>query len=412
MSRIEQLIEELCPEGVEWKSVGEVCDTITDFVAAGSFADLAKNVTYNKNEDYAQLIRTTDIKSNFSNNNFIYVSKDAFNYLWRVNLDKETIILPNVGNCGEVYFLTPKDLPYKNNVLGPNAILVRSNKCNNKFLSYLFASNDFQITLKKITSPSGQTKFNKTELKRLTIPIPPLPIQQEIINILDKFTALDASLQAELEARRKQYEHYRNQLLNFEGKEVEWRTLGEIANFRNGKGHEKEIVENGRYIVVNSKFVSTEGKVVKYANNQICPLFIDDILIVMSDLPNGKALAKCFIVSKNNTYTLNQRIGGLSVKNKSDVLPKYLFYILNRNMQLLKYDNGTDQTNLRKDDILDIQIPVPPLSEQERIVGILDKFDAMVSSTGSATGGLPAEIDARRKQYEYYREKLLTFEPK
>ena len=79
--------------------------------------------------------------------------------------------------------------------------------------------------------------------------------------------------------------------------------------------------------------------------------------------------------------------------------------ILNRNQQLLKYDNGTDQTNLRKDDILDIQLPIPPLSEQERIVGILDKFDALVNTE------LPAEIAARRKQYEYYREKLLTFEP-
>jgi type I restriction enzyme S subunit len=85
--------------------------------------------------------------------------------------------------------------------------------------------------------------------------------------------------------------------------------LGEIADFRNGKGHEKAIAEDGKFIVVNSKFISTNGQVVKFTNQQISPLYIEDILIVMSDLPNGKALAKCFLVDENNRYTLNQRIG-------------------------------------------------------------------------------------------------------
>src|ERR1035437_6177748 len=102
-----------------------------------------------------------------------------------------------------------------------------------------------------------------------------------------------------------------------EGVEVEWKSLEEIAIFSNGKGHEKEIVTEGKFVVVNSKFVSTGGKVIKYSNNQICPLFIDDILIVMSDLPNGKALAKTFLVDQNDRYTLNQRIGGITIKNKT-----------------------------------------------------------------------------------------------
>lgn len=187
---------------------------------------------------------------------------------------------------------------------------------------------------------------------------------------------------------------------------VQWVPLNQIINFMNGKGHEKLIDENGKYIVVNSKFVSTDGKVQKYSVSQISPVFENDILMVMSDLPNGKALAKCFYVDENDKYTLNQRICALSVKNKDEVYSKYLLYILNRNRQLLRYDNGVSQTNLRKDDILKIQIPVPPITEQKRIVTILDKFDVLVNNISI---GLPAELKARRSQYEYYRGKLLTF---
>jgi len=128
--------------------------------------------------------------------------------------------------------------------------------------------------------------------------------------------------------------------------------------------------------------------------------------MVMSDLPNGQALAKCFIVDENNRYTLNQRICALTVRDSNEVNTKYFLYIANRNPQLLLHDNGVDQTNLKRDHILDILIPVPPLAEQERIVKILDRFDTL---TNDITAGLPAEIAARKKQYEYYRNKLLTF---
>ncbi|MDO9818258.1 restriction endonuclease subunit S [Glaesserella parasuis] len=189
-------------------------------------------------------------------------------------------------------------------------------------------------------------------------------------------------------------------------KKVVFKALGEVCYFRNGKGHEKNISENGQYIVINSKFISTNGKIAKRSEKQISPLFINDILIVMSDLPNGKALAKTFLVDKNNTYTLNQRIGGLSIKNKSEILPEFLNFFLNRTKQLTKYDNGIDQTNLRKEQILDVKIPIISLKEQQRIVTILDKFETL---TNSIVDGLPKEIELRRKQYEYYREQLLSF---
>ena len=107
--------------------------------------------------------------------------------------------------------------------------------------------------------------------------------------------------------------------------------------------------------------------------------------------------------------THNQRIGAFHIKNENTIITKFLLYVLNRNQQLLRYDNGVDQTNLRKDDILNIMIPVPSLEEQHRIVSILDRFDALCNDL---TSGLPAEIEARQKQYEYYRDKLLTFKEK
>ena len=199
-----------------------------------------------------------------------------------------------------------------------------------------------------------------------------------------------------------------------QGVDVEWLALGKIANFLNGKGHEKAISDDGKYIVVNSKFVSSEGKIIKYSDVQIVPLYIDDILIVMSDLPNGKALAKTFLVEENDKYTLNQRIGRISVINKNALLPKYLNYILNRNSDLLKFNNGVDQTNLKKNQILEVSIPIPcpynpekSLEIQQEIVRVLDE---LTSLTNQLTTELETERQNRKKQFEFFREQLFRFE--
>ena len=256
---------------------------------------------------------------------------------------------------------------------------------------------------------AGIPQLTKPMIKGVQFPIPcpenpekSLATQAEIVRILDTFTELTA----ELTARKKQYNYYRDQLLTFEEGAVETFPLHEIAHFRNGKGHEKIIDENGSCVVVNSKFISTRGAVRKYSSEQLCPLFKNDILMVMSDLPHGKALAKCFLVDQDDQYTLNQRIGAFSVKDENIISTKFLFYILDRNRQLLRFDNGADQTNLRKGEILSIKIPVPSKDEQARIVAILDKFDTL---THSISEGLPREIELRQKQYEYYRDVLLNF---
>ena len=175
-------------EDWEQRKFGEELETITDYVAAGSFADLAANVKYLSNPSYAQLVRTVDIKNNFTSKDNVYVDKNAFNYLWRVNLKDECIIMPNIGNCGEIYFLNQGKLKYKNNVLGPNAILVRSKKNDNKFLSFDFQTKEFQDRLKLIISPNGQTKFNKTELKTIDLIV---PNKDEQLKIGKTFSQID-----------------------------------------------------------------------------------------------------------------------------------------------------------------------------------------------------------------------------
>ena len=280
-------------------------------------------------------------------------------------------------------------------------------KLNNRFLYHYLTNLNFIPFL----AGKERAKLTKAKLQQIPIPIPPLSVQTEIVKILDALTALTSELTSELILRQKQYEYYREKLLSFDSLEQlnsggGKKKLIDVAYFQNGKGHEKNIDENGSFIVINSKFISTNGTVKKYCNDQLVPLFKEDILIVMSDLPNGKALAKTFFVTEDNKYTLNQRIGRITVKEGGGLLPSFVNHFLNRNKQLTKYDNGTDQTNLRKDQILDVVIPIPPLEQQQRIVSILDKFETL---TNSITEGLPLAIEQSQKRYEYYRELLLNF---
>ena len=144
------------------------------------------------------------------------------------------------------------------------------------------------------------------------------------------------------------------------------------VEFRNGKGHEQNIDNDGKYVVVNSKFVSTEGKVRKYTNKLMSPLRRQDIVMVMSDIPNGKALSKCFFIEEDYKYSLNQRICSLHSETNSN---KFLFYRLNRHKYFLKFDTGYSQTNLRKDEVLNAPLIFPSLPEQQKIASFLSSID-------------------------------------
>lgn len=183
--------------------LGDTIPVVTDYVAAGSFADIAANVDYKSEPDYAQLVRTVDLKHNFENNDSIYVDKKAFDYLYRVNLDDESIVLPNIGaNIGEVYYIEPSELPYKRNVLGPNAIYLKPCK-NTKFIYSLFQTVDFQKKLMISIASSGQPKFNKTELKEIMITLPNDDEQTKIGACFANLDNLIQSAEKELEGYRE-----------------------------------------------------------------------------------------------------------------------------------------------------------------------------------------------------------------
>ena len=377
MNRIERMLQELCPEGVEYKKLGEVC-------------------AINRGIRVVRSQLTQESKYPVYQNSLIPLGN--YDYF---NCEANTTFIIAAGAAGKIGFCKS---PFW---AADDCFYFKSQKLEQRYIYHELLSNQdyFIQKVRKASVP----RISRSIIEKFEIPVPPLPIQEEIVRILDHFTELTASLQAELQAelqaRQEQYEYYNNRLLSFDD-DIPKMKLNDVVTFMNGKGHEKYIEDQGAYIVVNSKFISTAGKVIKYSNSQISPLYKDMILMVMSDLPNGKALAKCFVVDADNKYTLNQRIGAFTIRDKNLITTRFLYYILDRNKQLLSYDNGADQTNLRKGDILNIIIPVPPLSEQQRIVSILDKFETLVNDLSQ---GLPAEIAAVQEQYEYYRNKLLTF---
>ncbi len=182
-------------------------------------------------------------------------------------------------------------------------------------------------------------------------------------------------------------------------KEWEVRFLPEVLRFRGGKAHEQHVSENGRYVCVNSKFISTDGKVRKYSTANFCAAKTGDILMVMSDLPNGRALAKAYLVEANDIYAVNQRICALTVYRDC---PEYFFYVLNRHPYFLKFDDGVSQTHLLNHVFLKCPIPVPPrVAEQRAIATALSDVDALL-------GALDRLIAKKRDLKQAAMQQLLT----
>ncbi|WP_418187425.1 restriction endonuclease subunit S [Aliarcobacter lanthieri] len=219
----------------------------------------------------------------------------------------------------------------------------------------------------------------------------PYPSKQEQENIASFLTSVDTKIE-QLTKKEQLLQQYKkgvmqkifNQEIRFkayDGSEFcEWeeKSLNELVEFSNGKAHENDIDESGDYIVVNSKFISSNGTVKKYSNSQIAPLYKNDIVMVMSDVPNGKALSKCYLIDENNKYTLNQRICSLRQTINNN---KFLIYLINRNKYYLAFDSGVGQTNLRKDEVLNLKLKVPCLEEQNKIANFLSSIDCKIEQT-------------------------------
>lgn len=173
--------------------------------------------------------------------------------------------------------------------------------------------------------------------------------------------------------------------------------LKHISEFTNGKAHESSVVEDGEFILINSKYISTEGRIAKRTNDAHCIAKTGQVLMVLSDIPNGKAIAKCYLVQQNRKYTVNQRICALTPNGD----PNFLYYILNRNKYFLSFDDGAKQTNLRKDEVLNCLVPVPNISEQRKIGIALSDVDELITS-------LEALIKKKRALKTATMQQLLT----
>ena len=291
------------------------------------------------------------------------------------------------------------------------------------YLFYFLSSSKVQMYWEGKINSGSVSNLNADIIKALPIPIPPLRVQARIVEILDKFTQLEAELEAELEARKKQYAYYRDQLLNFSqypplNVNIEWRTLGEVCHIvgRIGfRGYTRnDLVERGEgaisisptNIVNQNLNLSAEKNTYisweKYNESPEIMIRIGDIVLAKTASVGKAALVR----ELKEKATINPQ---MVVLKEISCLPAYLvYYICTPNFQLrLKSLSGQGSVpNISQAKLKTIPIPIPPLSEQRRIVDILDRFDTL---TNSISEGLPKEIALRRKQYEYYRDALLNF---
>ncbi|WP_302459596.1 restriction endonuclease subunit S [Parabacteroides johnsonii] len=282
----------------------------------------------------------------------------------------------------------------------PNSIFtcfsVDKNEINPQYLDQLFQDNFHGKWLRNYieigSRANGALSIDSKILLNMLIPLPKLKEQLKIKDCLSCLDDLISAVADKIETLKEYKKGLMQQLFPAEGKTTpafrfpefqnagEWKdtTLGEEVYYENGKAHENDINETGKYIVVNSKFISTDGEVVKYTDNPSCLANKGDILMVLSDVPNGRAIAKCFIVDCNNKYTVNQRVCKLTPKKAVALL---LYYSINRNPFLLAFDDGIKQTNLKKDDVLNCLFRLPQESqEQQRIADCLLSVDELIST--------------------------------
>ncbi len=277
-------------------------------------------------------------------------------------------------------------------ILGGDILVIRTNKSqvSGEYLSRLIRHSEKKV----LQLVSGSTVFHlyASSLEKLTISLPLFKEQQKIADCLSSIDELITAQTNKIAALKTHKKGLMQQLFPLDGETVpklrfpefkdagEWeeKTLSQVAKYENGKAHEQDITEFGQYVVVNSKFISTDGEVKKYTNQGNCLAKKDDILMVLSDVPNGRAIAKCFVVNADNLYTVNQRICKIT---PTKALSKILFYLINRSPYFLDFDDGVKQTNLKNDDVLNCPILLPvDILEQQKIADCLTSVDDLITA--------------------------------
>jgi len=342
-------------QGWEIKQLGDISRIMYGYTAKA-----------NPNPAKAKYLRITDIQNNLVDWNSVPNCDLTDDEFFKYQLQYGDIVFARTGATTGKSFLVsnPPDA-----VFASYLIRVQTNlkQVLPEFLNQFFQTSKYWNEINKGISGSAQGGFNATKLRELEIPFPPLDEQKHIVAKLDECFEATKKARANVEKNLRKTEELHQsllfQILYQDSEKWEKSILGESCEFFNGKAHEK-------------------------TREQMFPLFKNDIVMVMSDVPNGKALAKCYLIEKDNTYSLNQRICAIRSEN---YIHKYLFYQLNRHRHLLSFNNGENQTNLRKNDILNTPLYIPPFDDQEEVV---KKLDEVVSQTKSLESNYQQELDA------------------
>ena len=408
MSKLQELIDRLCPNGVEFKPLGEV-------------ATLSRGKVYSK-EYLRDNPGKYPVYSSQTANDGVLGKIDSFDY------DGEYLTWTTDGAYAGTIFHRKGKFSITN-VCG--LITLNSNNIILRFLYYWLSIE----APKYVYTGMGNPKLMSNQVTPIPIPIPPLEVQEEIVKILDRFSDYAAELQAELQARRLQYEYYRNLLLTFNPSaygcgtddaqkisviargghsyEIQWKTMGEIGTFIRGNGlQKKDFTESGvgciHYGQIYTHYGTFADKTKSFVNEGLAKKLLEvengDIVLACTS-ENIEDVAKAVAWLGKETIVT----GGHSVVFKHNQNPKYIAYFMQTALffnQKKKYAYGAKVIDIKSEDLAKILIPIPPLELQEKIVAILDRFETLVNDLSK---GLPAEIEAVKARYEYYRNKLLTF---
>ena len=377
-SKLDELIQQYCPEGVEYIPIKSVYQRLK-----------GTPITATKMKEIEKAHGDVRI---FAGGKTVI---DAYEKdIPKANITQvPAVLVQSRGVIDAVYY--DKPFTFKNEMWA----YTHENKTKVKFLYYVLKNNIEKFR----EAASGMGSLPQISLKvtdDFLIPVPPLPVQSEIVRILDNFTELTAELTEELTARKKQYKYYRNKLLTFgdaqEGttSHVEWRELSEIAEISTGSSNTDDAVQGGCYPF----FVRSQQPLAKNEYE-----YDEEAIITAGD---GVGVGKVFHYI-NGKYALHQRAYRIHPA-VDELLGKYLYHyfvtIFPKYIGQQMYQGSVP--SIRRPMLNKFQVAIPSLGIQKRIVNVLDNFDAICSDLKI---GLPAEIEARHKQYEYYRDKLLTF---
>ena len=397
MSKLQDLIRELCPDGVEYKKLGEVCDFINGFAFKSSLS----------HENGDRIIRITNIDgTNVNIDDVKYFWKSEYkNDLQQFMVQKGDILIAMSGaTTGKIGYYSYDENSYLNQRVGKFVPI--KEKLNARFLYHFLRSQTEYLYV--LAGGGAQPNLSSIKLMNtLEIPLPPLPVQEEIVRILDHFAEYAAELQAELQARKEQYEYYKHTI--FKSVSIHYKDflLKEIATFSQGiqvdPNLQYDTMESGRirflrivdFVSDNEPYRYIETPSDKYIKSE------NELIMIRYGASAAGKVFMCYSGAiANNMFKINL---------KPEILPKYVMYYLSQNSiyTLLNSSGGKSTMPAINFKLVgSIHIPIPPYSEQQCIVSILDKFEALVNDLQQ---GLPAEIAAVQEQYEYYRNKLFSF---